>query len=186
GFARMGQNPQCPRIRAPAVTRPGFHRRDFHEHVAPALFAGFDDITLELFDFPLARMNDTSLRGQRYEARYSKLGQLFHEKLPAISLRQGRGDLQCEGQFTFGIPHAHHVESDAAALNVDDAGGVFPAVAVEQANRVAGAETPHRGKMVSLGAGQLDRPRRQRPVDVKSFRHPWYNTSPVWRMRAVA
>ena len=47
------------------------------------------------------------------------------------------------------------------------------AIAVEEANGVAGAGSQHRGKVVSLGAAQLDITGGQPAIDVKSIGHVW-------------
>ena len=62
------------------------------------------------------------------------------------------------------------------ASNRENLSGVLLAVAVKEANLVAGAKPANCSQMVSLGALELNRPGRQWTVGVKSFRHPCYNS----------
>src|SRR5205085_5836283 len=51
---------------------------------------------------------------------------------------------------------------------------VFPAVAVEQANPVAGVKSEDHGQMMRLGPLQIHGARPQLTVDVESLRHACY------------
>src|SRR5262249_6710823 len=106
-------------------------------------------------------------------ARHAELGQLLNQELATIPLRHRRGDLQKERQFARRRFDASNLKLDFTPRYLRDASGVFMAVAVEEANGVAGAKAADRGKMASLGPVQRERPRRERQVDVKSFRHLW-------------
>ena len=65
-------------------------------------------------------------------------------------------------------PHFQHHGPPADLAHL---GGVLAAVAVEQANGVAGAEPADHGEMMRFRPLDLDRARRQRTIDVESVGH---------------
>ncbi len=142
-------------------------------------------MTVELVELAFARVDDAALAGERDERGDAQLGELFDKELAAVALGQRGGDLQCEGQLAAGLANVLDLDLHGLARDRVDAGGVFPAIAVEEADGVAGAEPANRGEVVSLGAGQLDDAGVQRQIDVKSFRHFCYSASSARPARPI-
>ena len=174
---RMSQYTEFSRIAAGYVFSPIDHVGDAHQHIAAALLARLDDVAFHLVAFAFARIDRGALARKRNECRDAEFGQLLDEKLAAVPFRQRRGDLQRERQLALRLVDADDLQRDLAAGDRSDARGVFVAVAVEEADFVAGAESAHRGKMVNFRAVQSERAGTQRQIDVKSLRHLWYNTA---------
>src|SRR5262249_13937861 len=141
--------------------------RHGHQGVPAALLAGLNDMALHLVEPRLAGMHDAVLSLQWHEGGDAKLGELFDKELAAVALGKGGGDFEVERQLAPRLGDVRDFEGDVAALDFDDAGGVFAAVAVEEADGVARAKATDCGKMVGFGAFQKHRSGLERAVDVK-------------------
>jgi hypothetical protein len=149
-----------------------------HQHIPAALFAGFNDIPLQFVAQRVARLDDASCRGQGYKGCGSDLCQLLDKKVGPVSPGQGGSDQKRKAQFPLRVARLRNIENHAPALHFDNSSGVFTAVAAKKANLLTGADAANCGKVMSFRAFQLRGSRLQRPIDVKPFRHPCYNTPP--------
>jgi hypothetical protein len=169
----MSQHAQIPGGAARAVGFPLRQLIDPHQHIAATLFAGFDHPAFKLVAFAVARMVVGKMAPERNKGGDAKFGQLLDQELGPIAFRQRGGDFERERQFTLRRFDREDFQRDFAPRNLRDARGILVAVAVEQADRVAGAESAHCGKMASFRAVQRERTGHKRQIDVKSFRHLW-------------
>src|SRR5258707_10725280 len=167
----MRHDPRERQIGSMDVVGPISQRLDLEQDVAAALLAGLDHVTVQLFQLGITRVDHAALGPQRHERGDTQLGQLLQQKLRAIALGQRGGHLDAEWMLALRRGNAVDAHGHAAAADSDDLGGVFAAVAVEQANRVAGAKPTNRGEVMRLWAGQIDLAGRQRAVDVIPVRH---------------
>ena len=168
----MGHDARLRQVRAAAVVLPVRQGRHPHQHIPPALLARLDDVALQLVPFGLAGMDHAAGGAQRHQRRDAQLGQLLHQELRPVALRQRRRHLDPEADLPRRRGDGLHVHDHFTAAHGAHLGGVFVAVAVEQANPVAGADPANGGQVVRLGPVDHHLAGRQGTVDVKSIRHP--------------
>src|SRR4029079_17644549 len=94
-----------------------------------------------------------------------------------VPFGQRRGDFQPKRQFAGGGLALQNLELNEAALDGGNARRVFMSIAVKQVNGVAGAKSANRRQVMGFGAVEASQTQIERTVEVKSSRHPWYNTS---------
>ena len=182
--SRMTKNAQPPRRpRASAIIRPGRRLLDVHQHITATLLAGLDDVAAQFFQAGFARMDDAMLTRERNKGSNTQFSQFFDQELASIAPGQRRRHLESKIQLELRRSTLKDIQIDLTASNMDQAGGVSMAVAVEQGDQVAGAEPANHGEMMRFIIDQRHRPGSERPIDVKSCGHPWYNTPlAAWRL----
>ena len=116
-------------------------------------------------------MNDAPASPQRHEDGDPELGQLFQEELAPIALRQRRRHRHAEWQLARRRFDPDNFQRDVASFCVVHEGGVFMAIAVEQANAVARAKPADRGEMVRLRPVQGHQAGGQKSVDEETLGH---------------
>jgi hypothetical protein len=121
-------------------------------------------------------VNDAALAQERRERGHAEFREFLDEKLSPVSLRKWSSDLKVTSQFAMYRLTFKNDKAHAFFGNFHDFGRVVGAIAVEEANEVAGAKPTNRGKMVSFGAIEFERPEFERLIGIKSFGHSRYNT----------
>jgi hypothetical protein len=87
---------------------PSHRLCDFHQSVAPALLAGFDDRAAQAIECSRRRLHDASLGYQRNKLRSAKLGGFFHNPPLAISFWKRYSERERERKLAIDLIDGDH------------------------------------------------------------------------------